>query len=92
MLFHLFKLVYLFCCVFNVLFGILAELNETRRKRTARKLKELGLNSTPLKKTAQAGPAVESTPSSKTKPILMVEVENIQHEKFKTTEEVKVNE
>ncbi|BES94144.1 Lon protease homolog, mitochondrial [Nesidiocoris tenuis] len=62
-----------------------AEGAETRRKRTARKLKELGLSSAPASKKTETEPLA----SPKKKPVLMVEVENIQHEKFKTTEEVK---
>ncbi|XP_024081495.1 lon protease homolog, mitochondrial-like isoform X1 [Cimex lectularius] len=61
-------------------------VTESRRKRTARKLKELGLNTD---KAKQEEPDQESRTSTKSQTILMVEVENVQHEKFKTTEEIK---
>ncbi|KAF6210676.1 hypothetical protein GE061_013783 [Apolygus lucorum] len=70
-----------------------AEVNETRRKRTARKLKELGLQPSSKKTVPTQSSALPPEPpipiAPKPRPILMVEVENIQHEKFKTTEEVK---
>uniref|UniRef100_A0A0A9X8U9 Lon protease homolog, mitochondrial n=1 Tax=Lygus hesperus TaxID=30085 RepID=A0A0A9X8U9_LYGHE len=69
------------------------EANETRRKRTARKLKELGLSPTSKKTVPTQSPLPPPEPpipiTPKPRPILMVEVENIQHDKFKTTEEVK---
>lgn len=58
---------------------------ESRRTRTSRKLKELGIN-TKEDKTAKASAEEDNKP----KKILMVEVENVVHEKFKNTEEVKV--
>ncbi|KAK9506461.1 hypothetical protein O3M35_008398 [Rhynocoris fuscipes] len=59
---------------------------ETRRKRTTRKLKELGISPDGKKQTGTA----DSRPSqSSPEGVVMVEIENVKHEKFKTTEEVK---
>ncbi|XP_014247529.1 lon protease homolog, mitochondrial-like [Cimex lectularius] len=57
-----------------------------RRKRTARRLKELGLSDKSKQDDKQAK---ASRPIPKSKSILIVEVENVQHEKFKNTEEIK---
>lgn len=61
------------------------EQPESRRTRTSRKLKERGI-------TAKDEKASQSSSSTalRSKKVLMVEVENIVHEKFKNTEEVKV--
>lgn len=60
------------------------EQPESRRTRTSRRLKERGI---PAKdeKTTQSSSSTEI----KSKKVLMVEVENVVHEKFKNTEEVK---
>lgn len=60
------------------------EQQESRRSRTSRKLKEMGIGNKEDKENQTSG-----TDTSKSKKILMVEVENVVHEKFKTTEEVK---
>ncbi|XP_073978605.1 lon protease homolog, mitochondrial-like isoform X2 [Rhodnius prolixus] len=62
---------------------------ETRRKRTSRKLKELGIASDGKKQTETQETRTERASSTQPQGVVMVEVENVQHEKFKTTEEVK---
>lgn len=62
---------------------------ETRRKRTSRKLKELGITSEGKKQTDAQETRTEKAVPPQSQGIVMVEVENVQHEKFKTTEEVK---
>lgn len=59
---------------------------EPRRKRGFRKIRESLTNNNDKKTVVIEG----DSDKEKEKPILMVEVENVVHEPFKTTEEVKV--